>query len=376
MKRSHPDQMPRAERRGERGAALITTLLLSTLLLLAGGALIVKSSGAVSTSYDASTEMQAYYAAEAGLQAALNVMRGNAQNGAADKATFRNAVDLSNGSMGAWLGYVNGVVPVGDYGYTISVVDAGVPPAAAGIEPDRIRITATGFGPRGSRRQLSLLMRDAADIDIVGGVVLRGRTGGTSTMTFDLGTSAQRNFISEDGSRPVFITTNAADSTAVTNFIDGDKDQVTYAANSHGNTDAGTAQMPSFLTSPATVEALIEDLQAAATDDNDIKIVDGDYTPGKNESGILVVRGRLNFGGNTVFNGIVLVVGKGEVEWKGEGTINGALFVANYNDDETGFDAPYFNLDGAGTSTINFSPTTAGEALEKLSFRIIGVQEQ
>lgn len=64
------------ERKNERGAALITTLLISMLLLAAGGALIVSTSMTTSNTYDSTAETQAYYSAEAGLQAALNVLRG------------------------------------------------------------------------------------------------------------------------------------------------------------------------------------------------------------------------------------------------------------------------------------------------------------
>src|SRR2546423_4868890 len=91
-------------RPGERGAALITTLLVATFLLAAGGALIFTTAMSGVTSSDSTTEMQAYYGAEAGLQAAVNVLRGNAQsNPAGTKATFRNVAD--NANLSTWLTY-------------------------------------------------------------------------------------------------------------------------------------------------------------------------------------------------------------------------------------------------------------------------------
>src|ERR1041385_4522120 len=62
---------------GERGAALITALLLTLLMLIAGGALILTTNMSLTNTGDSKAEMQAYYAAEAGLQATLNVLRGN-----------------------------------------------------------------------------------------------------------------------------------------------------------------------------------------------------------------------------------------------------------------------------------------------------------
>src|SRR5688500_10720732 len=65
------------ERRQERGAALITTLLISMLLLAAGGMLLITTANTGINTFDSSAEMQAYYGAEAGVQATLNVLRGN-----------------------------------------------------------------------------------------------------------------------------------------------------------------------------------------------------------------------------------------------------------------------------------------------------------
>src|SRR6266403_693316 len=99
-------------RKNERGAALITSLLIATLLLVAGGALIQVTSMSAANAIDATAETQAYYGAEAGLQAALNALRGNAAHtGSAlpsgmTTINFRNAYipassnDCPNGTGG------------------------------------------------------------------------------------------------------------------------------------------------------------------------------------------------------------------------------------------------------------------------------------
>src|SRR4029079_12658169 len=74
--RSKPSEITRG-RRGERGAALVMSLLVAMLLLAAGGALIATAGMAVSNAVDATAEGQAYYAADAGPQAALTVIRHN-----------------------------------------------------------------------------------------------------------------------------------------------------------------------------------------------------------------------------------------------------------------------------------------------------------
>lgn len=377
--RTTPTREKAAEaRRGERGAALVTTMLLCTLLLLAGGALIVKTSGSVGVAFDATSEMQAYYAAEAGLQSALNILRGNHQNPAGDKATFQKVV-ADGGTLGAWLDYdgATGRVMVGDHAYSVVVTDASVPPVAAGAAPQRLLITSTGYGPRGSRKELALLLRSAAEIEVPGAVTLRGAPGGGG-MTFALGNSNGRTFLSDDPTKPVFVTTNGPDQTQVNNWINGDdKSKTQFSEPSSGDTSAGTAQLPSFLASPAAAEALIEDLKALDTPGDNIKIVEGDYSM-KSGSGILVVTGTLDLGGNSNFEGIALVLGEGQVTWGGQGVLTGALFIAKYDRDDLtkDFEAPTLNINGAGKSNISYSSSVVAETLNMLGFRILGVQEQ
>ena len=65
------------DRRAERGAALITMLLVSIPLLMAGGALITITAMSLANNSDTSAETKAYYAAEAGAQSVLAVLKGN-----------------------------------------------------------------------------------------------------------------------------------------------------------------------------------------------------------------------------------------------------------------------------------------------------------
>ena len=102
-------------RKGERGAALILVLFAS-LLILAGSLMLVLTTTISTTNAISSTdEMQAYYAAEAGLQDALNVLRGNVAPHPNDgtKINFKNAINVgtsNNPSSGVaqlsrWLVY-------------------------------------------------------------------------------------------------------------------------------------------------------------------------------------------------------------------------------------------------------------------------------
>lgn len=96
---------------GERGAALITMLLVSLLILTAGGTLLLTTSMSAANTIDAAAEIQAYYAAEAGTQTVLNVLRGHVApnpvfapdpNGGVapeNQITFRKAVTISTSNI-------------------------------------------------------------------------------------------------------------------------------------------------------------------------------------------------------------------------------------------------------------------------------------
>jgi Tfp pilus assembly protein PilX len=83
--------------RGERGAALITVLFISLLVLTLASALILTTSMSTTNAVSSTDEVQAYYAAEAGMQAALNVLRGNV----APTINFKTAV--ANPQLSQWL---------------------------------------------------------------------------------------------------------------------------------------------------------------------------------------------------------------------------------------------------------------------------------
>jgi type II secretory pathway component PulK len=68
-------QMQVNDRNGERGAALITVIMISFLLLVAVAALLLEASTNTANVTDATAEEQAYYAAESGIQTAVNILR-------------------------------------------------------------------------------------------------------------------------------------------------------------------------------------------------------------------------------------------------------------------------------------------------------------
>ena len=99
----------------QRGAALITMLLVSLMILAGALTLLVATTTSATNAISSTDEIQAYYAAEAGLQDALNVLRGNVAPHPNDgtKMNFKNAINVgtsNNPSSGVaqlsrWLVY-------------------------------------------------------------------------------------------------------------------------------------------------------------------------------------------------------------------------------------------------------------------------------
>ncbi|HEX7333627.1 MAG TPA: hypothetical protein VF290_19145 [Pyrinomonadaceae bacterium] len=133
-------------RRGERGAALVTMLLASILMLGAGGALIMTTMMSANNSITSTAEMQAYYVAESGMQSALNVLRGNSAPlvNAGDRMSFRTAIipSISNGGnagvlrFAGWLPYNNPADPNSLVPVTVGTVTGGYRITVENLDPN------------------------------------------------------------------------------------------------------------------------------------------------------------------------------------------------------------------------------------------------
>ncbi|MDT7542370.1 MAG: hypothetical protein QOE33_2274 [Acidobacteriota bacterium] len=190
MKKTLPE-VHVAERARERGAALVLALLLSLLLLLVGGALITSTMMSATNMLDATPEVQAYYGAEAGLQASLLALRGNlAPNplfvanptgGIADgnKLDFRGAITptisnlASDPTAAAFPTRLSRWLP---YSYT----------PAGGAYADRVAITPGAYNPMNGIAY-SLTVRDRDNSQTVTYSTTGTFNGGGTSVTFGSG---------------------------------------------------------------------------------------------------------------------------------------------------------------------------------------------
>lgn len=413
-------------RAGERGAALITAVLLSLLLLAAGGILILTATMTNITTRDSTAEMQAYYAAEAGIARILEVLRGNVQsNPAGTRASFRN-VFCSQTLWNATSGNAVNVAADGSSRFQVtSMLDPDNPntPTAtlcgqASYKPDRLIIQVAGLGPQNSRKNMEMVInRYTLEYDVKNTVTLPNASG--TPMPFALGGSNVTSTSGVDASGTgqtigAFGVSNG-DYNRTNNVIDGCHDDGTNCGGSGPNVTPGdptvlnASNTPSFLESVhatrlflygsegmmnsainqgryfTTGAAAISSAAGLGANNPDgvFTFVDGDLTLGPGNptgQGTLIVTGNLTLNGNFNFNGVIMVLGEGRVyrNGGGHGNIYGAMFVARFakiGADTDVFQAPTFDTSGGGTSNIQYSSDAVDKAKAAGGHAIRGIRE-
>ncbi len=333
---------------------------------------------------------------------------------------FRNAVvasssnDCPNGSAGdpsaaarlsRWLPYSNtqtagtrvtvGSNPTVQYDVVVTLPPGDTLPASG--EPGRLLIQATGYGPSGARKQMSMIISRAAfDPTVPAMMTLVGAPNGSPAMSFDSGNSDKHIYSGVDNagvaaSLPAFGTTNSADNTQATTDA---------AQNTTSAPAAAIVTLPSFLQSTAATRVFLDQMQAAAIsgaangtatylpaggsgNPTGFTFVKGDYTMGPSSgSGLLIVTGELTTNGGTDFSGLIYVLGAGAVnrDGGGGGAFYGATFIASVDWPAqspalANFGPPLFNFNGAGNATMQYDSVAITSALGLLPAPVLGVCE-
>ncbi len=394
----------------EDGAALLTVLLVSTLLLAAGGALLLTTNMAATTAVDSTAEAQAYYAAEAGVNMSVNVLRGNVESSpSGTKATFRNAA--SNSNMNKWLSYTTvgsrSVVVVSTnppLGYQVSVTDPDNTPVAN--QPRRLRLDVTGYGPKGSKKQMELLVdRHIFDYSPLATVLIRGNEDNTTELPmFVIGDSNAKTYSGYDNANPgssipTFGTTHANDLAKVTNEINSA--QPNTVSGVEKVKQFGNSDLPAFLQTADNARLFLNAMQATASTHGryftsapasfgssaspQLTFVDGNVDLPDGGAGLLIVTGKLTMSGNPSFNGLILALGQGSLErdGSGNGDIFGNIIIAKFartwpaeeNGQPHPFLSPSYETNGGGNSTVAHDSNQLDRALSAVGLRTLAIRE-
>ncbi len=182
------------------------------------------------------------------------------------------------------------------------------------------------------------------------------------------------------GNEPSVGTYDVASNTLVNNSLTASGRSGNYTGSPTNVANVGTALGAGGMNTVQGLTALVSQITAAVSPANTytttgalanpgtvtnpvINVVTGDLSiTNLTGAGILLVEGNASFSGRPNFNGIILVIGKGNVDMSGggNGVIDGAMLVANLYD-STGHllpsgppGAPLINFSGGGNMTIQY----------------------
>ena len=278
-----------------------------------------------------------------------------------------------------------------------STGSAAIPVTITAPEPDRLRITIVGYGPRGAKKQMHMLLsRFAFDYTPSAAITLRS-TDSTGSAAIAMGNSSQYTYTGNDNAGgtnlPGVLVTNASDYTIANTAIPSGSTQVT------GNPavqQTSPSNLSSFLKSADNARALVDMIRieaqtlgryfttstppadfGASAPKGLITFVEGDVDlPPAGGAGLLLVTGNLTMRGSSEFKGVILVLGSGQLirDGGGNGVTLGSIVVAKFGA-SGGFLAPTFNSNGSGTSDVKFDSKWTRNALTVAGPRVLGVSE-
>ena len=315
--------------------------------------------------------------------------------GASVKVTFDKASVKADGTKYA-LNLASGTTVL-DLAYTSSPTTTNIPAKVTSPDPKRLLLKSYGFGPQGSEKRLEMMVTHANfEYETPAGFTLKGPDD-CSPLSFGSGSSNAKTYSGVDlanaePQRPAFAVSPC-------NETDVDEGIVKHNTVSDpeigllgdDDTTPGTVETPSYLDSADRARAFLNKLQSKATATNRyfsgsltideslnapmFTFVDGDCTL-TGGSGFLVVTGTLTMRGSTNFNGVILVLGKGELirNGGGSGNIYGGVTVAAFGRTSGGFTAPTFDTSGGGNSTIQYDSSALTTAIGS-GTNVSGVRE-
>jgi hypothetical protein len=279
-------------------------------------------------------------------------------------------------------------------------------------EPIRLLIKSTGFGPRGSKKELQAIIQKNFfnGLSAPAALTLVGPNHTDSPLSdfhFNAGSSAVVQYSGDDEAStdiiPPIGTTDPNNQNYVDTYLLGGTSPP-FNGTVVGTSSNVTNDIPYWLSSPASLDAEIQRFALTAMPyryfpagttptsfgDNasgqGITFCDGDVTYSGDGGGILIVTGHLTLSGNFNFRGMIIVTGPAGIDRNGGGTgiITGNVVVAPYVSSQVSdtqplsatFLAPYYDLDGGGNSTLVYNSSAINNSLSAVSNFVLGVMEK
>ncbi len=221
-----------------------------------------------------------------------------------------------------------------------------------------------------------------------------------ATMGFDIGDSAAKFYSGHDNAAaatnlPTFGVTSTADLVVADAAIT--KGSTVEEVRTHL---VNIADLPSWLQTADAARTFLNEMQivarsmgryytsfsgnAGSTASPAFTFVNGNATI-DGGAGLLIVTGNTVLNGNAVFNGVILVLGEGNLirDGGGNGTILGSIYVAKFarswpsseNGQSHPFLAPVINIGGGGTANFKYDSSWVQKSKDALGDIVRDVRE-
>lgn len=264
------------------------------------------------------------------------------------------------------------------------------------IEPFRLLVRSTGYGPNSSQKMLEGVIQKNF-LNGLGSDNALTFLGRSDCINFELGSSSQLDI--DGGSSPSIGVV----STSTLNTVNTELDQNNTNGTITPEPDIITsAELPDWQQSPEALDALIRQLRQTARNSGryftnnysgsagwgdfdtgtGLTFCEGNCTMSGNAAGggILVVTGTFTTSGAPSFKGLVLVTGPGGVIRGGGGQENflGSTVIAPYdpNNLAAGFGCPVYNQNGGAGNTVALGLDPTLDGTTQISNFMIGVAEK
>lgn len=411
----------------ERGVILAVSLMFMALLAAMGSVTVVMTRADIKVSNNYKNSEQAFFVAQAGVEHAREQLRAiNAVS--ANKNSFSDELAASTGGNALLDGYVSGSddLPLISSGtlakgtYTVYLTNDITDGIFSTTDTNNtVTLTSVGTGPNGSAAVIEMTVSTFAIFTPPSPVTLVG-----PGATFIGNESNAKSLHGDDQcasdpigfTRPVVTVSHIADLPNVQANIAGSKPKRYFTRDSTGaevTADTDPNLISATISSSTltvifnkygvnlldandlnemvqSIEKAADTVAAGGTSSNSVYVcspgdtkvvvVNGDFALIDNGAGILVVTGQLTFNGNIDFDGMIFVIGEGQMvrDGTGTGTIAGGVFVANtigldgimYTADDT-LGAPLFDTSGGGVSDLSYCSTAMEQALTDIPPRAV-----
>lgn len=267
-----------------------------------------------------------------------------------------------------------------------------------GVEPYRVVIRSTGYGPRGAKKILEATVQKNYFNGLTAPATLTLVGPNGPGYVFNSGNSQNVTYSGDDIATNAMIPPVGATNNSNLTIIESQLCLI-CKPNTIGVPANVQEELPDWLQSTQNLDALIKNLRDVARTSGryyssgqtppdlgnnatgtGITFVDGDLSMAGSGGGILIVTGKLRFNGGFDFNGLIIVTGADGLDRRGggNGLLQGNIVVAPYDPTNLsiGFKSPKYDISGGGTSEMRYNSSSLANGMTAVSNFVLGVAEK